>query len=311
MNPKNRQRLFFIPVALLALLVGPTQRCLAQVLYAVDGAGMAASSNLYTVDPSNGLILSNLGTVMLSGSPVPISAIAFNPTTGVLFGTTNANNTTRLVTINLLTAQAASVGTVGFSMQGIAFGPSGALFGYSKAGVTGNPSFPKESLYSINASSGAPVLIGSSGFANTQGDGMAIDAAGQIYLSGTQSAGQLSVLSSSTGAATPYANLTGGPSISAPIKGLTFDSAGLLLGIYNGGTTDLLSIGTVPVGGNVSIMDRGTFSPATPSVLTGLAFQPVPEPSSITLLMIGACAALMRKRNGRVARPERQRCEAF
>jgi hypothetical protein len=233
----------------------------------------------------------------LSGNPVPISAIAFNPLNGVLFGITNGGATSRLVTISLANAQAASLGTIGFSVPGLAFGPNGTLYGYSKAGITGNPSFPRESLYNINSGGGVPTLIGQSGFANTQGDGLAVNSAGNIFFSGNQSNGQLSLLNSSTGAATTFANLTGGPAIAAPIKGLAFDNNGGLFGIYNGTTTtDLLQIGTAPIGGNVSITDVGVFSPPPPSVMTASAFQPVPEPSSVALLGTVAGALLFRIR---------------
>jgi hypothetical protein len=260
----------------------------AQVLYAVDGGGMATSSSLYTINPSSGAVMSTIGTVMLAGSPVPISGLSFDPTSGLLYGTTNAGASTKLVTINPATALAASDGTIGLSMQGLAFAPNGTLFGYSKAGITGNPSFPKESLYAIDKSTGAASLIGPSGFANTQGDGMAVNTLGAIFLAGNQSSGQLSNLDSSHGTASTFANLTGGPATAAPIKGLSFDSSGHLFGIYNGITTDLLEIGTTPVGGSVTITDLGTISPTTPSVLTALAFQPVPEPG--TLLLVGSAA---------------------
>jgi hypothetical protein len=274
--------------ALILLLIPMSPRASAQVLYAVNGGGMATSSNLYTINPSSGAVVSTIGTVMLAGNPVPISGLSFDPTNGVLYGTTNSGASTQLVTINPATAQAASDGTIGLSMQGLAFAPNGVLFGYSKAGITGNPSFPKESLYTINKATGAASLVGSSGFTNTQGDGMAVDSLGTIFLSGNQSMGQLSNLSTSNGAASTFANLTGGPATAAPIKGLSFESTGHLFGIYNGTTTDLLEISTTPVSGSVTITDLGTISPTTPSVLTALAFQPVPEPGS--LLLLGSAA---------------------
>jgi hypothetical protein len=272
--------------ALILSLCATSPRAAAQVLYAIDGGGMATFSNLYTINPSNGAVLSTVGTVMLAGSPVPLSGISFDPTDGVLFGTTNSGPTTRLVTINPMTSQATSAGTIGLSMQGLAFAPNGVLFGYSKAGITGNASFPKESLYIINPATGAATLVGPSGFANTQGDGLGINSAGTIFFSATQSTGQLSLLSPSTGTASTFANLTGGPATTAPIKGLAFDNSGDLFGIYNGTTTDLLQISTTPAGGNVTITDLGVITPATTSVLTALAFQPaaVPEPSAMALV---------------------------
>jgi hypothetical protein len=271
------------------LLLAVSSEASAQVLYAVDGGGMATSSSLYTINPNTGAVQSTIGTVMLAGSPVTISGLSFDPTDGVLFGTTNSGATTRLVTINPATAQATSVGTVGLSFQGLGFSPGGVLYGYSKAGITGNANFPKESLYTFNTTTGAATLVGPSVFASTQGDGLAVSSAGAIYFSGTQSSGQLSQLSSSNGAASTFSNLIGGPAAAAPIKGLSFDGGGNLFGIYNGSSTDLLEIGTTPIGGNVTITDLGAISPPTSSVLTSLAFAPVPEPG--TLLLTGFAAA--------------------
>jgi hypothetical protein len=270
--------------ALILLLVAASPHASAQVLYAVDGGGTATLSNLYTINPNSGAVTSTIGTVMLAGNPVPISGLTFDPTNGTLFGTTNSGVSTQLFTINPITARATSTGTVGFSMQGLAFAPNGVLYGYSKGGITGNPSFPKESLYTITKTTGVAALVGPSGFANTQGDGMAINSLGTIFFSGNQSSGQLSNLNSSSGTASTFANLTGGPATTAPIKGLSFDSTGRLFGIYNGNTTDLLEISTTPVSGNVPITDHGTISPPTSSVLTALAFQPVPEPGSMVFL---------------------------
>jgi hypothetical protein len=275
--------LFRAAILIVAFVVGSTHAS-AQILYAVDGGGGATSSNLYTIDPNSGAVLSTIGSVILSGNAVPISAIAFDPTSGVLFGTTNSGSSTQLVMINLATAAATSEGPIGFSMQGIAINSSGILYGYSKTGITGNPSFPKESLYTINKMTGAAQLVGPSGFITTQGDGLAVNSLGAIFFSGNQSSGQLTNLSSTNGSQSTFANLTGGPATPAPIKGLSFDSAGHLFGFYNGSSTDLLEIGTTPLGGNVTITDLGTISPATPSVLTSLAFQTVPEPSSMVLL---------------------------
>jgi hypothetical protein len=280
-------------------LVVALPRAAAQVLYAVDGGGSAMQSSLYTV---NGTTLSAIGVVKLSNTPVPISALAFDPTSGVLYGTTNASASTQLVQIDLATATATSEGTIGFSMQGLGFTSGGVLYGYSKAGITGNSSFPKESLYTITKSSGAAQLVGPSGFSNTMGDGMAVNSLGAIFFAGNQSNGQLSNLSPSNGQQSTFANLTGGPATAAPIKGLSFDNSGNLFGIYNGGTTDLLQIGTAPSGGNVTVTDLGSFSPTPPSVLTALAFQPVPEPGAFALVGSAALTFLWVRR-GRHSHP--------
>jgi hypothetical protein len=280
--PLHSTRRCFVGLGVLIVTVFiASPRASAQVLYAVDGGGTATQSTLYTV---NGTVLSSIAVIKLSNNPVPISALAFDPTSGILYGTTNNGASTQLVQIDPTTAIATSQGTVGFSMQGMGFAPNGVLYGYSKGGITGNSSFPKESLYLITKSSGAAQLVGPSGFGNTMGDGLAANSLGAILFSGNQSSGQLSNLSPMNGQQSTIANLTGGPTTAAPIKGLSFDNTGNLFGIYNGTTTDLLEIGTVPSGGNVTVTDLGTFSPAPPSLLTALAFQPVPEPGTLALV---------------------------
>lgn len=294
----------FVLIAWAALLLPPPVA--AQVLYAVDGGGGASSSSLYVIDPATGAVATTIGTVTLTSNPTPLSVIAFQPGTGTLYGITNLGVTSQLVTVDLANAQATAIGNVGLSMQGLAFSPTGNLFGYSKAGVTGNASLPRESLYAINLASGNASLVGPSGFTNTQGDGMAIDSIGRIFFSGSQSNGQLSLLNAATGAASPLANLTGGPTPATPIKGLAFDNGGELFGLYNGALTDLLRIGTIPVGGSVAITDIGSITPPTPSVLTSLAFQSssVPEPGSLALLgVVAASLGLLKKGRKSSSRP--------
>lgn len=284
-------------VALCLVFAGAVQQARADVVYAVDGGGMASASYLYTVNTSTAAVQTTVGPITLGGSAVPISGMAFDPVNGMLYAVTNQTTNTMLVTINTATGQATAVGTVGFGVTALAFDPSGTLYAYSKSGITGNSGYPAEALYKLSIVTGTGTLVGTSNLGSTKGDAMAVSAGGVIFFSGNGSQGQLSNLSTTNGAGTTFANLTGGPAVNNPIKGFAFDNSGNLYGVYNGSTNDLLSISTTPVNGDVTITDIGTITgmESSTSIVTALAFQPasVPEPTSLALVSVAAVGGLV------------------
>src|SRR4029079_13697798 len=102
-----------------------------------------------------------------------MTGMAFQPSTGVLFGSTAANvpaTAAKLVTINPATGLVTVVGGFGVAngstMADLAFDPtSGTLYG---VGTNGGAH-----LYSINTTTGAATIIGSSGLRVTNGRGLA------------------------------------------------------------------------------------------------------------------------------------------
>ena len=164
-----------------ALLIGVVVLNCASVeaatLYAATSAG--APGELYTLDPTTGAMVSDIGPLNdLLSVNYPITGLAFNPITGVLYGSTgNAGSVdAMLVTINPATALVTPIGffnagptnTSGTpsTMADLAFDATGNLYG---VGSIGGPQ-----LYSINILTGQATVIGSTGLGSTTGGGLAI-----------------------------------------------------------------------------------------------------------------------------------------
>ncbi len=131
------------------------------VLYAVNNGGGKFSTTdpdaLYTIDRSTGT-----GTLIGSTGFAGIQALAFAPD-GTLYGWDLNPSVTGagLVIINPLTGTAtdvdAAVGEGGVDIQSVTFAPDGTLYG------------GRNSLYTIDPSSGSTSLVGSGGYADLRG----------------------------------------------------------------------------------------------------------------------------------------------
>jgi hypothetical protein len=114
-------------------------------------------SQLKTLNPFTGT-----STLIGSTGIGPIDGLAYDQTTGTMYGTTGGTkNSSNLVTINLTTGVATVIGSVGFNAGSLKFGLDGNLYAGSVGG-TGN-------LYRINKSNGASTLVGNTGFINVTG----------------------------------------------------------------------------------------------------------------------------------------------
>src|SRR5205823_5714024 len=84
----------------------------AQVLYAARSAG--STGELFILNPATGAVVQDVGPLNdAGGTNYPITGLAFNPTTGVLYGSTGnsvAATAARLVTIDPVTARVTPVG---------------------------------------------------------------------------------------------------------------------------------------------------------------------------------------------------------
>ncbi len=94
--------------------------------------------------------------------------LAYDVTTGTMYGTTGGpgdgtGGTSNLVTINLSTGAATTIGSVGVNAGSLEFGPDGNLYAGS-AGKTGGGN-----LYRINKATGASTLVGATGFPTVTG----------------------------------------------------------------------------------------------------------------------------------------------
>ena len=257
----------------------------AETLYVATGSKGAAGV-LYTVNP-NTAAFTQVAPILVGGSPIGMTGLAFNPLNGVLYGVTgleSPNFVRNLVTINPATGAATVVGVIldpdfgsSLGLTDLSFRSDGTLFGIS----------PSE-MYTINLSNAALTTIGPTG-ENVPGGGLAFSPSGALFSAG-KATGTLDTLNTSTGARTVGPTLTNSPHAGdlGAMTALAFNSAGTLFGsdsdrAQNGATTvavDLVTINTATgVVTNVGVL---------PNDIDAIAFSPVPEPSSLALVAIGA-----------------------
>jgi hypothetical protein len=245
----------------------------AQTLY---GATSSGHGELYTLNPATGGVLTDVGALNDSGSVnYSVSGLAFNPISGVLYGSTGGVSGTQLLTINPNSGLVTVVGSFGAgsaTMTDLAFDSSGHLFGISSSGGA--------NLYSININSGAATLVGSSGISFTEGGGLAISPLGIAY--GAPIPGEYGTYDLTTGAYTHIAIPASPVGSGAGYGALAFNGSTLYgdnLKAGSSGATHLVTID--PTTGNVT--DIG----ASVTHLDAIAVQvaEVPEPTTISLLV--------------------------
>ena len=279
---------FVCTLGILAML----GRADAATLYGATSAG--GPGELYILNAANGAVIQNVGPLNDSiGANYPVTGLAFNPITGVLYGSTGnsaAAAAAKLISINPVTGLVTVVGSFNAgpvntggtpsTMADLEFDSAGNLFG---VGSIGGPQ-----LYSINLLTGQATLIGSSGLTSTTGGGLAISSGGTFF--GTPTSTRFGTYNPGTGV---YAN------IANPVKpvgggygALSFDENGVLYGLNVGSgsppPTHLVTID--PITGFVT--DLG----ASVTTLDAIAFQTVPEPSTMALLAVSGILLGMHRR---------------
>jgi hypothetical protein len=281
---RNKGRFFashVLPALLLALslcCLAVLPRASAATLYGATASG--GPGELYILDSTSGGIVQDVGPLHDAFNVnYGITGLAFNPATGLLYGSTaNSNPDTRaqLVMINPLSGLVTVIGTfnVGNSgttpstMSDIAFDSAGHLYGI---GSVGGPQ-----LYSINLLTGQATVIGNSGLTSTGGGGLAISSGGVFY--GTPTASRFGTYNPTTGAYVNIAN-PDKPAGGGAYAALAFNENGVLFGLNSGpGSppgTHLVKID--PATGLVT--DIG----ASVNALDAIAFTAVPEPTSFAL----------------------------
>jgi hypothetical protein len=236
-------------------------RAHASTLY---GATSSGHGELYILDPTTGGVLQDVGALNDPGAAnYSVTGLAFNPVTGVLYGSTGGASGHSLLTINpsngLVTVVGSyNVGSV--TMTDLAFDSSGNLYGISSTGGA--------NLYSINLSAAQATEIGLSGLSFTEGGGLAISSGGVFYSAPIP--GEYGTYNPTTGAYTHItapATPAGGGSYGA----LAFDGSTLYGDnlVAPAGTTHLVTID--PATGNVT--DLG----ASVTHLDAIAFVPLPS----------------------------------
>jgi hypothetical protein len=125
---------------------------IGNTLYASGTAstGGTSPSDLRILDPNTGTS-TLIGATGING---PVSGMAFNPATGILYGIKGGNvSTNNLVTINLATGVATTLFSTGFAGSSLAFGPDGQLYAGSNSGQ----------LFSINLGTQAVTSVSATG----------------------------------------------------------------------------------------------------------------------------------------------------
>ena len=257
------------------VLAGPAP---AQVLYGATASG--GPGELFVLNSATGGVVQDIGPLNDAlGANYPITGLAVQPATGVLYGSVaNSNPATRarLVTIDPLTARVTPIGPfntgvtnaqgVPATMADLAFTPAGQLYGVA--------SLNRPDLYAIDLLTGQATLVGSSGVdVSTSGGGLAVSPAGVFY--GTPTASRFGTYDPATGT---YTNI-GQPTFPAgggAYGALAFDGT-TLYGLNGAGP------GTPPATHLVTIDPAtGAVTDIGPSVggLDAIAFAPaaVPEP---------------------------------
>lgn len=238
-------------------------------LYGSTAAGGVAGE-LWVINASTGAALTDVGPLNdVTGKNYGVTGLAFDPVSGLLYGSTSGHSGTSLLAINPSTALVTVVGSYGTTgtMADIAFDASGNLYGISSSGGA--------NLYSINISTGQATKVGASGFSVTAGGGLAISPAGVFY--STPEGNDLGTYDSTTGAYTAIATIATPAGSGTSYGALAFDG-NTLYGMDLGSPTHLVTID--PTSGAVT--DIGT----SVANIDGIAFS-VPEPGA-GLLILGA-----------------------
>jgi hypothetical protein len=253
----------------IALAVGVPAHA-AQRLFGADGAGGNPATNLYVLNPTNGAIISTIGPIGFA-----ITGLAFDPSTGVLYGSTgNASPTSprSLVRIDTATGAGTLIGSFGVSTQTMAdltfFG--GTLYGSGSS---------RGALYTVNVATGLATLVGLSGRTSFAfGNALAANRAGNFFAAaGDGSSLELFSVNPSTGLQTLIGTITGAPAPTQAITALAFDASNTLFGANAGNdnqsafllTIDPTTGAAVNLGQTVDGLDAIAFQSARPAPALG------------------------------------------
>src|SRR5437867_4469643 len=190
-----------------------------ETLYGADGA-QGNPSNLYTLDPTSGGVLSTVGAIGFA-----VTGLAIHPGTRVMYGATaNAGmiNPRSLITINKSTGSGSLVGPLLLpegpqTLTDLTLTSDGILCGLGS--LDGR-------LYTVELASGAATMVGGAGVGPPAGGGLAADPCDTIHVAPNSDQGFLFTLDRTTGAASPGPQLNG--SSRNPLSGMAYSSPGTL-----------------------------------------------------------------------------------
>jgi hypothetical protein len=234
------------------------------------------------------------------------AGIAAQPSSDALYGLTSfaSNPANTLVGINVLTGGATPVGPTGLAtiVEGdLAFSPvTGLLYGLQALGPSN-----QRSLFTINPLNGAASVVGSLG---TQGDysAMAISANGTMYVIDCGPSGNALFETVDPNTGSILTTLTMNSHLGSAV-GMAIDPQSGTIYVSDGG------VGATGLLFSVNA-NTGALSPIGPTGalggIAGLTFVSVPEPSSMTLVVLGAVFLRfgIRRRNPRHSNRYRLPC---
>jgi fibronectin-binding autotransporter adhesin len=209
----------------------------ADTLYGVNGVDGNASS-LYTINPTTGAA-SLVAPILINGSTIALTGIAYDQVNDTLYATTNYSPA-ELLTIDPTTGNATVIGTIGGTFSpffaaivSLTVTSSGTLYAYSKGAQP-------EGVYTLDKTTAASTLLGASGTNlnfGSSGCGLAVNAAGVIYLAPGGATGTNADLFTvptsgpNTGEAVAGPAFSGAPLTNSQMKSMVFSSSSTLYGI--------------------------------------------------------------------------------
>jgi hypothetical protein len=296
-------RLVIAAVSLGLLVLTSSTSAQGVVLYGTT-AGFPGAGSLFSINVNTGAatLIGPLKNTL--GELYGVTGLAFQPGTGVLFGSTSNNSPTSphaIVTINPANGLVTFVGTASptDALSDITFTPDGRLWGWPESSV--------KKLVSVNTSTGTATALGP-GLVTLGGSGLASDASGTLYFFGRGDGNPLPspfhTLSTSTGAPTQVGTITGGSFLGGTIAAAKFSPSGVLYAVDNDFRgvrgTFLVTINPATgvmtkVGASVPFLDAIAFAPA--------ASTSVPAVSTSALVLLGVLMAGMaiRRLTGQIA----------
>ncbi len=273
--------------ALVAALIGSTA-AQAQILYGLsNGFGTATDNEIYQIDPATGTI-SNAVQITVAGETLNNSlALVAQPGTGTLFAVlqtaSDGGQNRRLATIDPATGVATTIGNLGNAFSSLAFRANGVLYGVTGDGANVNPS----TLFTIDTATAVPTLQFALGN-GADGEVIGFHPNGLLYHSSGNTTALFESIDVDTQTVTPIGSST--PEMFAigyhpglgQLLGSDLNSALFSIDIATGART--------PIGTINGLNDN-----------RGLAFVPVPEPTSLALVGLGGAALALRVRKRRAA----------
>ncbi|HYD47018.1 MAG TPA: hypothetical protein VEB21_01655 [Terriglobales bacterium] len=258
-------------------------------LYGADGSGGNAS-NLYILDPASGSIISTVGPIGFA-----VTGLAFDPTTGTLYGSTSRNELAglapSLITINTATGAGTLVGPINLGGQGaadIAFLADGTLLGWIE------PS--NDDLATINKATGQATIIGEA-FEGTSEAGLSVNPADEVFFGGDASVQGLLQINPATGAVID--SIPFSPSLDVGL-GMAFDANGQLIAIFQINSDDRALARVHPttgqvviVGATVDDLDALALAPGTLLPAIDFAAESAPAPAMSFVALAAMVLALL------------------